>query len=118
MVFQQDMALPAHGPEVFEAASSWMELADYIPAALTGTQTRDKFTAGICAAGHKAMYNPSWGGYPDREFLTQLSPKLGALRERLCDKARDVSSKAGGLTKEWAARTGLRAGNAGGGGRV
>jgi L-ribulokinase len=44
-------------PEVFEAASSWMELADYIPAALTGTQTRDKFTAGICAAGHKAMYN-------------------------------------------------------------
>jgi L-ribulokinase len=97
-------------PEVFEAASSWMELADYIPAALTGTQTREKFTAGICAAGHKAMYNQSWGGYPDREFLSQLSPKLGALRERLCDKARDVSSRAGGLTKEWAARTGLREG--------
>jgi L-ribulokinase len=97
-------------PEVFEAADSWVELADYIPAALTGTQTRDKFTAGICAAGHKAMYNESWGGYPDREFLTQLSPKMGALRERLCAKARDVSSAAGKLTGAWAVRTGLREG--------
>jgi L-ribulokinase len=97
-------------PEVFDAAASWMELADYIPAALTGTLARDKFTAGICAAGHKAMYNESWGGYPDREFLSQLSPKLGALRQRLCSRARDVSTSAGGLSKEWAARTGLREG--------
>jgi L-ribulokinase len=97
-------------PEVFDAASSWMELADYIPAALTGTQAREKFTAGICAAGHKAMYNESWGGYPDREFLAQLSPKMGALRERLCARARDVSTIAGGLTKTWAVRTGLREG--------
>jgi L-ribulokinase len=97
-------------PEVFDAASSWMELADYIPAALTGTQAREKFTAGICAAGHKAMYNQSWGGYPDREFLSQLSPKLGALRERLCANARDVSATAGGLSRDWANRTGLREG--------
>jgi len=97
-------------PEVFDAASSWMELADYIPAALTGTLAREKFTAGICAAGHKAMYSESWGGYPDREFLSQLSPKLGALRERLCAKARDVSTMAGGLSRDWAVRTGLREG--------
>ena len=97
-------------PEVFDAADSWVELADYIPAALTGTQTRDKFTAGICTAGHKAMYNESWGGYPDREFLSHLSPKMGALRERLCAKARDVSAAAGKLTGAWAGRTGLRAG--------
>jgi L-ribulokinase len=97
-------------PEVFEAAASWVELADYIPAALTGTQTRDQMTAGICAAGHKAMYNESWGGYPDREFLAQLSPKMGALRERLCARVRDVSAAAGQLTGAWAARTGLREG--------
>jgi L-ribulokinase len=97
-------------PEVFDAAASWVELADYIPAGLTGTLTRDKFTAGICAAGHKAMYSESWGGYPDREFLSQLSPKLGALRERLCAKARDISTIAGELTGDWAARTGLREG--------
>jgi L-ribulokinase len=97
-------------PEVFDAAVSWMELADYVPAMLTGTQTRDKFTAGICAAGHKAMYSESWGGYPDVEFLSQLSPKLGSLRERLCPKARDSSTIAGELTGVWAARTGLREG--------
>src|SRR5580658_2889386 len=97
-------------PEVFDAAASWMELADYVPAALTGTLSREKFTAGICAAGHKAMYNESWGGYPDREFLSQLSPKLGALRERLCSRARDVSTAAGKLTADWATRTGLREG--------
>jgi L-ribulokinase len=97
-------------PDVFDAASSWMELADYIPAELTGTLARDKFTACVCAAGHKAMYNESWGGYPDREFLSQLSPKLGALRDRLCARARDISSTAGGLSAEWSRRTGLRQG--------
>jgi L-ribulokinase len=97
-------------PEVFDAAAAWMELADYIPAALTGTQTRDKFTAGICAAGHKAMYSQNWGGYPDREFLARLSPKMGALRERLAAKVRDISATAGKLTGDWATRTGLREG--------
>jgi L-ribulokinase len=97
-------------PDVFDAASSWVELADYIPGALTGTLAREKFTAGVCAAGHKAMYNESWGGYPDAEFLSRLSPKLGALRERLCAKARDISTLAGGLTRDWSQRTGLREG--------
>ncbi len=97
-------------PDVFEAASSWVELSDFIPAELTGTQSRDKFAANICAAGHKAMYNSSWGGYPDREFLAQLSPKMGALRDRLCAKARDAGTAAGKLTAAWARRTGLREG--------
>ena len=29
----------------------------------------DKFIAGVCAAGHKAMWNAKWGGYPDAQFL-------------------------------------------------
>ncbi|HOB32741.1 MAG TPA: FGGY family carbohydrate kinase, partial [Verrucomicrobiota bacterium] len=57
-------------PDVFNAAHAWVELADYVPAALTGTEHPDRFTAGICAAGHKAMYNAQWGGYPDAEFLS------------------------------------------------
>ena len=58
-------------PEVFAAANSWVELADYVPAALTGTESPEKLTVGICAAGHKAMYNEAWGGYPDAEFLVR-----------------------------------------------
>jgi L-ribulokinase len=97
-------------PQVFDAAEWWVELADYVPAALTGTQAREKFTACICAAGHKAMYNAAWGGYPDAEYLTRLSPKLGALRDRLCSKVRDVGASVGGLSGEWARRTGLNEG--------
>ena len=97
-------------PEVFAASASWVELADYIPAALTGTEAPDKLTVGVCAAGHKAMYNEDWGGYPDAEFLARLSPKLAPLRQRLCAKARDISASVGGLSKEWSRRTGLREG--------
>ena len=56
-------------PEVFNAAHSWIELSDFVPAELTGTLAPDKFIAGVCAAGHKAMWNAKWGGYPDAEFL-------------------------------------------------
>lgn len=97
-------------PEVFDAAHSWIELADYVPAALTGTEAPDKLTVGICAAGHKAMYNESWGGYPDAEYLSQLHPKLGELRKRLCPRVRAIDSAAGHLTHGWARRTGLSAG--------
>ena len=97
-------------PKVFNAAHSWVELADYVPAALTGTEAPARLTAGICAAGHKAMYNENWGGYPDKEFLSQLGPKLGALRDRLCPRVRAIDSAVGGLTAGWSNKTGLPAG--------
>ncbi len=95
---------------VFDAAHSWVECADWIPAFLTGTEAPGALTVGVCAAGHKAMYSDSWGGYPDAEFLGALDPKLAALRERLCPQAHAIDRPVGGLTTEWAARTGLTAG--------
>jgi L-ribulokinase len=97
-------------PEVFEAAHSWTELADFIPAMLTGTQLTSQRTAGICAAGHKAMFNQNWGGYPDAEFLGKLDPRMGALRSRLCHNMRTIDHAAGKLTPAWAQKTGLAAG--------
>src|SRR5262245_2902717 len=97
-------------PEVFDAAHLWVELADWVPAMLTGTQAPDKLTVGICAAGHKAMYNDDWGGYPDAEFLSQLAPKLGQLRSRLRPKASTIEQSVGGLSSNWSVRTGLPAG--------
>ena len=97
-------------PDVFQAACSWVECADWVPAMLTGTEAPDKLTVGVCAAGHKAMYNDDWGGYPDAEFLGRLDPKLGQLRSRLRPKASAIDRAAGGLTAQWAQRTGLRAG--------
>jgi len=97
-------------PAVFDAAYSWIELEDFVPAALSGTLAPDKFVAGICAAGHKAMYNAAWGGYPDKEFLAKLDPKLATLRDHLTPRVKDVSSTVGGLSAEWAKKTGLPAG--------
>ena len=111
MVLQQDSALPAHraGGVRRRAYRGW-NCADWVPAMLTGTEAPDKLTVGVCAAGHKAMYNDAWGGYPDAEFLAQLDPKLGELRARLCPQVRAVDRAVGGLTAEWAKRTGLPAG--------
>jgi L-ribulokinase len=97
-------------PGVFKAAHSWVELADYVPAVLTGTEHPSRFIADVCAAGHKAMWNRNWGGYPDREFLSKLDPRLGALRQRLTPRFQSVDKAVGGLTAEWARRTGLSAG--------
>lgn len=94
-------------PKVAKAAHSWVELADYVPAALTGTEAPDQLTVGICAAGHKAMFNADWGGYPDEEFLGQLDPRLAVLRGRLRPQAATIDQSVGGLTAGWAKRTGL-----------
>ncbi len=97
-------------PAVFKAAHSWVEIADWIPAMLTGTEAPDAIRVGVCAAGHKAMYSDAWGGYPDEAFLAALDPRLAALRSRLPSRAYTVDQAAGGLTTAWAKRTGLRAG--------
>jgi L-ribulokinase len=85
-----------------------VEFADYVPAALTGTEHPNRLTAGVCAAGHKAMWNAKWGGYPDAQFLSKLDPKLGQLRHRLTSRVTTVDKPVGGLTAAWAKRTGLR----------
>lgn len=97
-------------PEVFEAAYLWVEIADWIPAMLAGTEHPDDLVVGVCAAGHKAMYSADWQGYPDAEFLQQLDPALGVLRERLRPTAATSDRAVGGLTKAWAKKTGLRPG--------
>jgi L-ribulokinase len=97
-------------PAVFNAAHSWVELADYVPAALTGTEHPEKLVAGVCAAGHKAMWNAKWGGYPDAKFLSRLHPKLGQLRSRLTTRVYSVDKSVGSLTTGWARKTGLPAG--------
>jgi len=97
-------------PEVFNAAHSWIELADFVPAELTGTLAPGKFIAGVCAAGHKAMWNAKWGGYPDSQFLSKLNPKLAQLRSRLTPRVCSIDKSVGGLTGSWAKKTGLTAG--------
>jgi L-ribulokinase len=97
-------------PNVFDAAYTWVEIADWIPAILAGVSDADQIKRGICAAGHKAMFHPSWGGYPDAEFLGKLDPRLAKLRQTLPNTAYNAAQQAGGLSKDWADQLGLPTG--------
>jgi L-ribulokinase len=97
-------------PKVYDAAYTWVEFADYIPAVLTGNTAPGRFKSSRCAAGHKAMFNDSWGGYPAKEFLAKLDPKLGLFRDRLPNQTYTIDTAAGTLTVEWAQKLGLKQG--------
>ena len=94
-------------PEVFDAAFSWVELADFIPSVLCGVADPRAIVRGVCCAGHKALYSEEWGGLPDEEFLSLLDPRLAALRRRLYERAFDATTPAGRLCDDWAQRLGL-----------
>jgi L-ribulokinase len=97
-------------PDVFDAAHSWVELADFVPAILAGVDHSNDIVRCVCAAGHKAMYSDAWGGLPSKEFLARLDPKLADLRDRLYDRALAPGTPAGNLSREWANALGLREG--------
>ena len=95
-------------PHVARAAASWVELADFVPAYITGNLHPAKFARGICAAGHKAMYSEEWGGLPSISFLDSL--ESGLSRFRYQTKAVPSNHVAGHLTEDVARKVGLKAG--------
>ncbi len=97
-------------PDVFEAAYSFFEICDYIPAVLTGDTRPGAIKSSVCAAGHKAMYSEDWNGLPDKEFLEALDPELAGLRDRLYEKAYPSNQRAGSLSAAWAKKLGLKPG--------
>jgi L-ribulokinase len=97
-------------PKVFKEAYSWVELADFVPAFITGTTDPHTMARGICAAGHKAMYHDDWGGLPAERFLSSLDPDLAPLRRRYATPAVPSDHKAGTLTAAVGKKVGLPAG--------
>jgi L-ribulokinase len=96
-------------PHVAAATHRWLELADWIPAVLCGTTAAP--VLGLCAAGHKGLHHPDWGGFPAVEFLGRLHPELARWRRTLEGlPVRSIAHRAGRLTADWAARLGLPAG--------
>lgn len=93
--------------KVRNAAYSWIEHCDWMPALITGETKPEKVLRSRCAAGHKAMWFEDWDGLPSEEFLTTLDPVLKGFRIRLYDKTYTSDTKVGFLTSEWANRFGL-----------
>ena len=97
-------------PTVFRAAANWVELCDWIPAVLAGVTDASKIVRSRCAAGHKALWHPEFGGLPSREWLQALDPLLGNLTTPLFGETKTSDQVAGNLSSDWAGRFGLKAG--------
>ncbi len=92
-------------PELYQAADRFIEAADWIVWQLTGQETRNS-----CTAGYKELWNKSLG-FPADSFFAALNPQLEhVVDDKLSRDILPLGSKAGELTPEMAALTGLIAG--------
>jgi L-ribulokinase len=91
--------------EIYDATDRFIEAADWIVWQLTGEEKRN-----TCTAGYKAMWVKG-GGFPSREFFGALHPRMeNVIEEKVGTTFHPLGEKAGGLTAEWAKKTGLREG--------
>jgi L-ribulokinase len=94
-------------PEIYAAADRMLEAADWVVWQLTGVEKRN-----TCTAGYKAIWSKR-EGFPPDAFFKALDPRM----ERIVDEKMSrvlypLGAKAGGLSEQAAAWTGLKAGTA------
>lgn len=94
-------------PRVRDAACTWVEHSDWMPALLTGRVRPGSICRYACAAGHKAYWHSSWNGLPSAACLGALDEHLARVRQSFGERVMRGTEPAGTLTPEWAARLGL-----------
>lgn len=95
---------------VRQAACNWVELCDWVPALLVGRTAPQQLPRGRCAAGHKSLWSPAWGGLPPPAFLAALDPLLvQSLDAPLFFDSQTAEVPVGRLSPAWADRLGLPA---------
>jgi L-ribulokinase len=98
--FPKALQILEEDPEVFHGAAKFIEAADWIIWRLCGVETRN-----TCTAGYKEIHQD--GMYPSSEYLAALHPEFPLFLEKLGRELSPLGAKAGGLTAEAAAWTGL-----------
>ncbi|SEI01110.1 L-ribulokinase [Halobacillus karajensis] len=89
-------------PEIYQAADQFVEATDWVISQMTGTLLRNSCTAGYKSIWHKQE------GYPSKDFFQALDPRLADITDtKLRGDVVSLGTKAGGVTKEMAKRTGL-----------
>ncbi|WP_329415684.1 ribulokinase [Streptomyces sp. NBC_00704] len=99
--FAKALQLLEEDPEVYGRTERWVEAADWIVWRLSGSYVRN-----ACTAGYKGQYQD--GAYPSRDYLAALNPDFaGFVADKLDHPIGRLGDRAGGLTAEAAAWTGL-----------
>ena len=102
--YAKALQLLEEDPEVYERAERWIEGADWITWQLCGRETRN-----ACTAGFKGLHQD--GAYPGEDYLAALNPRFASfVRDKLEHPLAALGDRAGGLTEQAAAWTGLPAG--------
>jgi len=96
-----------HAPRVAAATAGFVECGDYLAGELAGKLAPGELLRNRCAASHKALWNASRRGLPEREFLDRVDPRIGAMRDRLYTDTVCAGTRIGTLSPEWAERCGL-----------
>lgn len=104
--FSKALQILQEAPEVYEAADRLIEAADWLIWQLCGVETRN-----TCTAGYKAIVQN--GTYPSREYFAALDPRFADVVDtKMSREFAPLGGKAGGLTDQAAAWTGLKPGTA------
>ncbi|KDN22344.1 ribulokinase [Amycolatopsis rifamycinica] len=99
--FAKALEVFEEAPDVYAAMRHWVEAADWIVWQLTGSYVRN-----ACTAGYKGILQD--GQYPSRDFLRELAPGFESfVADKLEHPLGQLGSRAGSLTAEAAAWTGL-----------
>ena len=105
--FAKALQILDEAPDVYARADRLIEAADWVVWRLTGVETRNPTTA-----GYKAIWSKR-EGFPDNAYFAALDPRLADIVDtRMRRDIAQTGDRAGGLTAEAAAWTGLRAGTA------
>src|SRR6266567_1196379 len=103
--FSKLLQVADEAPDIYDAADSYIEAADWIVWQLTGEEKRNS-----CTAGYKAMWVKG-KGFPSPEFFAALHPRMkDVVGTKMPETYYALGQRAGGLTPHWAKKTGLRAG--------
>ncbi|WIX99452.1 ribulokinase [Amycolatopsis mongoliensis] len=99
--FAKGLEVFEEAPDVYAAMRHWVEAADWIVWQLAGVYVRN-----ACTAGYKGILQD--GQYPSRDFLRELAPGFESfVADKLEHPLGELGSRAGGLTAEASAWTGL-----------
>jgi len=102
--FSKLLQILDEAPAIYQATERFIEAADWIVWQLTGEEKRS-----TCTAGYKAMWVKG-RGFPSPDFFRAVKPGFETVFEKLAETYYPLGAKAGGLTPEWARKTGLKAG--------